>query len=113
MDLTSVFKILGWFNPRKWLTMFSKWWLKTESLEKERQYILKSKELEIEEQKLEQAKLEANRKKPTWCHACDVNMIFSGYAKLPSDVMNKSDSGLRKAICRCPKCEQINYIINK
>ena len=76
MDLTSVFKILGWFNPRKWLTMFSKWWLKTESLEKERQYILKSKELEIEEQKLEQAKLEANRKKPTWCHVCDTNMVI-------------------------------------
>jgi hypothetical protein len=105
MDLTNTFKILGWFNPRKWLTMFSKWWLKTESLEKERQYILKSKELEIEEQKLEQAKLESNRKKPTWCHACDVNMEST---KVEMFAMGKSIGP--KPTLKCPKCGLIRKI---
>lgn len=83
MNVTpSVFiKIIEWVNPKKWLTMFSKWWLKTESLDKERAYSLELKKIEIERQKIEieqqkikQAELVENRKKPTWCHICDINM---------------------------------------
>ncbi len=30
----------------------------------------------LEQLKLDQAALEANRKKPTWCHVCDTNMVI-------------------------------------
>lgn len=94
-----------WFWNRRKILKFSQL---AEQLNQQRE----QHNYELEKIKLEQAVIEANRKKPTWCHACDVNMVFSGYAKLPSDVLNKSDSGLRKAICECPKCKQINYINN-
>lgn len=99
-------KILGWLNPRKWLTMFSKWWLKTESLDKEREYNLKSKELDIEEQKLKLAELEANRKKPTWCPACDINMITIT-TKL------RLGYGTQRSDFQCPKCGLIKQYNNK
>lgn len=47
---------------------------------------------ELERIKLNHAELEANRKKPTWCHACEVNRVYIG-------------KSIQENVYACPKCK--------
>lgn len=99
MDSTVIVKILGCLNPRKWLTMFAKWWLKDKRSEDKRQHIIKVKELSIEERRLKFEELEANRKKPNWCFACDIDMVVD---EIPAPYAAQIGY-------RCPKCGLTRY----
>ncbi|MBX9866045.1 MAG: hypothetical protein K2Y14_03965 [Burkholderiales bacterium] len=64
-----------------------------------RDFEIEKQKLILEEVKLKQAKLDSNRKKPTWCHACDVNRVFKDWVPAPG----YEDYIIKRYICPCCK----------
>lgn len=56
-----------------------------------------------QEQSFKLSELEANRKKPTWCHACDVNRVFLDWVPVPGD----ETYIIKRYIC--PSCKSTDY----